>query len=79
LVPSKKGSSVPADRPACRVEHRHEGGTDILATAPIQLAPIAAHLEAQGKDGELVVVDGETERVLIRWPLTPTGERASAD
>jgi hypothetical protein len=51
------------------VEHRTEDGSAVVAVGTPQLAPIAAHLSAQGQAGDLVVVDADSGTVLIRWRL----------
>jgi hypothetical protein len=53
------------------VEHRTEDGASVIAIGTPQLAPIAAHLLAQGRGGDLVLIDADTETVVIRWPLAP--------
>ncbi len=61
-------------RPACRVEHRTAHGTTLLADDAVFLPPLAARLKAMGETGELVVVDRQTEAVIISWPLDTTSE-----
>lgn len=54
-----------------RVEHRCPEGTTLLAQGSAYVFPFLTEYERQGRDGELVVVDAETEVVVVRWPLHP--------
>ena len=53
------------------VEHRPGRASVPAVRYPFGLmAPIVSHLREIGADGELVVVDTESSRVIVRWPLT---------
>ena len=56
------------------IEHRHGSTRRVIAQSIRPLAPLAAHLEAQGAQGELVIVRKSSGDILVRWRL-----RSSAD
>jgi hypothetical protein len=57
-------------RSACRVEYRDgDGVSQTLARDPTRFRALAADLAATGRLGELVLVDEQTGRVLVRHQL----------
>ncbi len=52
-----------------RTEFRSEGTTLTISRDPLPLRPILVQLEAIGTGGELLVVDEETGRIVIRHPF----------
>ena len=54
----------------CRVEYRDDhGAARTVARDPTRFRALAAELTAAGRSGELVVVDEQTGRVLVRHQL----------
>ncbi|MEJ7761346.1 MAG: hypothetical protein WKF80_01000 [Thermomicrobiales bacterium] len=52
------------------VEHRpRQSGVPAVRYPFGLMAPIVSRLREVGADGELVVVDTESSRVIVRWPL----------
>lgn len=52
------------------IEHRSESSDHPIMTFPLgPLRPLAQSLEEMGERGELVVVGGSNQRVIVRWPL----------
>ena len=63
--------------PRCpvRVEYRAPNGQTVeLTRETARFLSLAGILEAEGRNGDLVVVDDETDRVLIRHRLVPDSE-----
>lgn len=52
-----------------RTEFRSEGTTLAISRDPLLLTPLLVQLEAVGTGGELLVVDEETGRIVIRHPF----------
>lgn len=52
-----------------RTEFRSEGRTLAISRDPLLLTPLLVQLEAVGTGGELLVVDEESGRILIRHPF----------
>jgi hypothetical protein len=52
-----------------RTEFRSEGTTLAISRDPLLLTPILVQLEAVGTCGELLVIDEETGRIVIRHPF----------
>jgi hypothetical protein len=52
-----------------RTEFRSEGTTLAISRDPLLLTPILVQLEAIGTGGELLVIDEETGRIVIRHPF----------
>jgi hypothetical protein len=62
-----------------RIEHRDGETTTVVRHGIALLPPLAAALAAEGKQGELVVVETATERVVIRSPLPARGAGGDGD
>jgi hypothetical protein len=72
---AQEGAPVSAPpRSYVRIEYRDPNGDTIeLTRQAARFLPLAAILDAEGRQGDLVVVDDETGRVLIRHRLVPVG------
>lgn len=62
---------------AYRIEHREGETRTVIAEGVRPLAPLAAHLEAEGKGGDLAVVHRGTGQLFIRCPLAPPRAEAA--
>ena len=63
---------------ALRTEFRAEGATLAISRDPLFLTPLLVQLEALGSGGELLVVDEETGRIVIRHPFGREPEEGDA-
>lgn len=72
------GRNVPGDREE-DMEHFHvvlrtDEETVVVASGVPRLGPIVAALAADGKYGDLVLIDKRTGADVIRWQISPDSE-----
>jgi hypothetical protein len=52
-----------------RTEHRVGGAVTPIARDTVMLTPLISQFTALGAEGELIVVDETTEKVIVRFPF----------